>query len=53
MLDDLIVLVIALKTFEVTGLTTRYARWSNAFGGVPLLGIGALLLFRPDWLTFG
>jgi len=53
MLDDLVVLVTALKTLEVTGLITRYARWSNAFGGVSLLAIGALLIFRPEWLTFG
>ena len=52
MLDDLIVLVVALKTLEVAGLTTRYARWSNAVGGVALLAIGALLVFRPDWLSF-
>jgi len=53
MLDDLLVLVVALKTLEVSGLTTRYARWSNAIGGVALLAIGALLIFRPEWLAFG
>jgi hypothetical protein len=52
MLDDLVVLVAALKTLEVTGLTGRYARWSNAVGGAALLVIGALLLFRPEWLSF-
>ncbi|OGA60889.1 MAG: hypothetical protein A3G81_24255 [Betaproteobacteria bacterium RIFCSPLOWO2_12_FULL_65_14] len=53
MLDDLVVLVIALKTLEASGLTTRYARWSNAIGGAALLLIGALLVFRPEWLAFG
>jgi glutaredoxin len=52
MLDDLVVLVAALRTLEATGLTTRYARWSNAIGGVTLLVIGALLIFRPEWLAF-
>jgi glutaredoxin len=52
MLDDLVVLVVALKTLEVTGLTTRYARWSNAVGGAALLVIGTLLIFRPEWLAF-
>lgn len=52
MLDDLVVLVVALKTLEVSGLTTRYARWSNAIGGVVLVAIGALLIFRPQWLSF-
>jgi hypothetical protein len=53
MLDDLVVLVVALKTLEVTGLTTRYARWSNAIGGVALLALGVVLVFRPEWLAFG
>jgi threonine/homoserine/homoserine lactone efflux protein len=52
MLDDLVVLVAALKTLEVTGLTTRYARWSNAIGGAALLAIGTLLILRPEWLAF-
>jgi hypothetical protein len=52
MLDDLVVLVAALKTLEVTGLTSRYARWSNAIGGVALLAIGAVLILRPQWLAF-
>jgi hypothetical protein len=52
MLDDLVVLVAALKTLEVTGLTGRYARWSNAVGGVTLLVIGTLLILRPGWLAF-
>jgi hypothetical protein len=53
MLDDLVVLIAALKTLEATGLTTRYARWSNAIGGTVLIAIGALLVFRPEWLAFG
>lgn len=53
MVDDLVVLVAALKTLEVTGLTTRYARWSNAVGGAALLAIGVALVFRPEWLAFG
>jgi hypothetical protein len=51
MLDDLVVLAAALKTLEVTGLTTRYARWSNAVGGVVLLVIGVLLIARPQALA--
>jgi hypothetical protein len=28
------------------------ARWSNAVGGATLILIGALLIFRPEWLAF-
>lgn len=52
MLDDLIVFVLAMKTLEVSGMTTRYVRWSHLVGGVALLIIGALLLLRPELLAF-
>ena len=53
MLDDLFVFVVAMKTLQVTGVTTRYSRFSHLAGGVVLLGIGALLLLRPELLMFG
>jgi hypothetical protein len=53
MLDDLVVFGVALKTLEVTGLTTRYSRWSHLIGGVVLIGIGAALIVRPEWLMWG
>lgn len=52
MADDLVVLAAALVTLHVTGLTGRYARWSNLIGGVVLLAIGGLLLLKPEWLAF-
>jgi cytochrome c biogenesis protein CcdA len=53
MLDDLFVFVVAMKTLQVTGATTRYVRFSHLAGGIVLLAIGALLLLRPEWLMFG
>ena len=53
MLDDLIVFVVAMNTLQITGMTTRYSRFSHLAGGVVLLAIGALLLLRPEWLMFG
>ncbi|MCZ7562586.1 MAG: hypothetical protein M5U08_01290 [Burkholderiales bacterium] len=53
MLDDLIVFFVALKTLEVTGLTARYSRWSHLVGGIVLVGIGAALIARPQWLMWG
>jgi len=52
MLDDLLIFVVAMKTLQVTGLTGRYARWSHLIGGILLLLIGILLLFRPESLSF-
>ena len=53
MLDDLVVFVTAMAALQVTGLGTRYARWSHLIGGVLLLVIGALMWLRPDLLMFG
>jgi len=53
MLDDLIVFFTVMKTLEVAGLGTRYARISHLIGGIVLVILGALLLLRPEWLLFG
>jgi len=53
MLDDLIVFFTVMKTLEVTGLSTRYARISHLLGGIVLVILGVLLLLRPEWLMFG
>ena len=53
MLDDIIVFVVAMITLQLTGVTTRYKRLSNLIGGVLMLVIGLLLIFKPGWLMFG
>jgi hypothetical protein len=53
MLDDIIVLAVALKSLEVTGMTGTYSRWSGLVGGVVLIAIGAALIAKPEWLSFG
>jgi len=52
MLDDLFVFFVAMQTLRVTGLTGTYVRYAHAIGGVVLIAIGLLLLFRPEWLAF-
>jgi hypothetical protein len=53
MLDDIIVFVVAMVTLHLAGATTRYKRLSNLIGGVLMLLIGVLLIFKPGWLMFG
>ncbi len=53
MLDDLIIFFIAMITLEVTGLSTKYSRASHIIGGVLMLIIGFLLIFKPELLMFG
>jgi glutaredoxin len=53
LLDDLVVFVTAMATLQASGLTAQYARYSHLIGGGVLVGLGMLLLFRPEWLAFG
>ncbi len=53
MLDDLIIFFIAMITLEITGLSTKYVRYSQLFGGLIMLIIGLFLIFKPEWLIFG
>jgi hypothetical protein len=52
MLDDLLVFFVAMVTMHITGLSTKYSRYSSLIGGVLMVIIGLLLLFRYDILTF-
>ncbi len=51
MLDDALIFVAAMLTLKTTGLAGSYARWSHLIGGLVLLVVGALLIFRPQWLA--
>jgi hypothetical protein len=53
MLDDMFVFVAAMLTFEITGMTTKYVRIARLVGGLLMLLVGMLLIFRPQWLMFG
>lgn len=53
LLDDIAIFVAAMLALELTGAATRYAHRVQLVGGVVLIGLGALLIFRPEWLTFG
>lgn len=53
MADDLIVFFTAMMTLRISGITTRYSRYSRLIGGTVLMAIGVLMLLRPEWLMFG
>ena len=52
LLDDLVVFFIAMKTMEVTGFSTKYSKYSHLIGGILMIGIGLLLILKPEWLMF-
>lgn len=53
LLDDLAIFATAMIAARVTGLTGAYTRVAHLIGGAALLIIGALLILRPDLLSFG
>ncbi len=53
MLDDLLVFIIAMSTLRMKGVGVRYTKWSGWIGGILMVLIGLLLLFKPGWLMFG
>ncbi len=53
MLDDLIIFAIAIITLSKIGFTEKYNRWATLIGGLVILLLGILLIFRPDFLAFG
>ncbi len=53
MLDDMIIFVVAMITLQLLGVGTRYKQASNLIGGILMLILGILLIFRPEALMFG
>ena len=51
-MDDLIVFIIAMTTLKVTGITTKYNRLSHLIGGIIMIIMGILLIFKPEWIMF-
>lgn len=53
LLDDLIIFFIAMFTMKVSGISTKYNKYSHLIGGILMVLVGVLLIFKPEWLTFG
>ncbi len=52
LLDDLVVFFIAMFTMKITGISSKYNKYSHLLGGIIMLVIGLLLIFKPEWLMF-
>jgi len=53
MLDDMIVFFTSMVALELTGITTKFDRASKLIGGILMVIIGLLLIFKPELLMFG
>ncbi len=52
MIDDIIVFIIAMITFKVTGISNKYSKYSHLIGGIIMVIIGILMAFKTEWLMF-
>lgn len=52
LLDDIIVFVIAMKTMKIAAISNKYTKYSHLIGGLIMVLIGLLMLFKPAWLMF-
>ncbi len=48
--DDLLIFAIAIITHKVTGISNKYAKYSNLLGGIIMLALGIILIFFPSIL---
>ena len=50
MIDDLVVFVIAVATLQLSTTSSKYGKYSKVIGGIIMLLVGLLLIFKPEWL---
>lgn len=52
LIDDLIIFIIAMVTFKITGISTKYTKYSHLIGGLIMFIMGILLILKPEWVMF-
>lgn len=52
MIDDIVIFVIAMTSLKLTGISNKYTKYSHLIGGIIMLLIGILMIFKQDWLMF-
>ncbi len=50
MLDDIIIFILAMTTMKLTGISNKYSKYSHLVGGLIMIVVGILLLFKPEWI---
>ena len=52
MLIQLIIFFVAIITSKITGVTTKYTKWVHLIGGIIMILLGILLIFKPECVMF-
>lgn len=52
MIDDIIIFIIAMKTLEIKAISNKYGKYSHLIGGIIMVVIGILMIYKSEWLMF-
>ena len=52
LIDDIVVLFLTIKAFEAKGISTKYNKYVHLIGGIIMVLMGILLIFKPEWIMF-
>ena len=52
LIDDIVVFTIAMKTLEIKAISNKSGKYSHLIGGIIMLIIGFLMIYKPEWLMF-
>lgn len=52
LIDDIVVLFLSIKAFETKGISTKYNKYVHLVGGLIMILMGVLLIFKPEWIMF-
>ena len=52
MIDDIVIFIIAMTTLKITGISNKYTKYSHLIGGILMILIGILMIFKMEWLMF-
>ena len=50
LIDDFVVFLIAVFTLKSKGISTKYNKLVNLIGGILMILMGILLIFKPEWI---
>lgn len=50
LIDDLVIFIIAMKTLKIKAISNKYLKYSHLIGGLIMLALGILMIYKPEWL---
>jgi len=52
LLDDVVIFVVSMITLNAKGISSKYGKYSHLIGGIIMVLIAILMIFKPEWLMF-